>query len=177
MAEDLYGLMAEFVDPDRLVDGVRRIRLKGYRDLDAYTPFSVRGLAEAMDCEDTRPGWIALIAGLLCGLGVFFMEEYSAVVAYPLDVGGRPLDSWPMFIVPAFEGCLLGASVAAFGSIWILSGLPQPYHPVSNVPSFQLASRDRFFLIVKRHDPLFDRDRTWTDLCDLAPQNVFEVEP
>ena len=119
---------------------------------------------------------LVLLGGLAGCVGGFFLQYYTAAIDYPLNAGGRPLNSWPAFIVPTFECTILGASLAAVFGMFLLNGLPMPYHPVFNVPRFAQASRDRYFLVVKVKDPRFDRQATRAMLESLAPSEVADVE-
>jgi hypothetical protein len=172
MSGDLYGLMAEFTSAERLVDAARAARAAGYRQIEAYTPFSVEGLAEALELPPNRVPLIALIGGVIGGCGAFFLQWYSAVIDYPINSGGRPLNSWPAFIPATFELAVLGAALAAFGGLLALNGLPSLRHPVFDTPDFDLASRDRFFLCIRSEDPSFDATRTHEWLVSLAPLRV-----
>ena len=173
---DLYGVMAEFTDTERLLEAAHRTYAQGYRRLDAYTPFPVDGLAEAIGFHYNRLPLIVLLGGLLGGVGAFFMQWYSAVIDYPLNIGGRPLNSWPAFIPITFEVTILVAALSAVFGMLGLNGLPKPYHPVFNIPSFEMASRSHFFLVVHGDDPKFDRAAVREFLGGLGPKDVFEVE-
>lgn len=172
MSTTCYGLMAEFNSAEALVAAVRAARQDGYRQLEAYTPFSVDGLAEALELPASRIPLITLIGGIVGGLGAFFLQWYSAVIDYPINSGGRPLNSWPMFIPAVFELAVLGAALAAFGGMLLLNGLPSLRHPVFDTPDFDLASRNRFFLCIRSHDPRFEFDRTHAWLRGLDPLRV-----
>jgi hypothetical protein len=176
-ASRLYGLMAEFETAQALVEAATRARLAGYRKMDAYSPIPIEELNEALDLRRTRLPLVVLLGGITGGLAGYGLEYWSQVVAYPMNVGGRPFHSWPHFIPVTFETTVLGAALAAFVGLWALNGLPQPYHPVFNVPAFARASTDRFFLVIEAADPRFDRQRTWRFLEDLRPVGVYEVEP
>lgn len=170
----LYALLAEFADPRALVEAVRRCRER-YCDVDAYAPYAVDGLAEALGVRKNRVPLVTLLGGLVGGAGIYFLQWYSAVVDYPINSGGRPLDSWPVFIPPTFEITILGAALAAFFGMLFLNGLPKLHHPIFNAPEFELASRNRFFVAIRATDPDFDAARTRAFLEGLSPINVSEV--
>lgn len=177
MAPKLYGLMAEFRSPDDLVEAVRRTRAAGYRRIDAYTPFPIEALNEALDLHHSKMPAIVLGGALAGGLGGFGLAYWASVIAYPMNISGKPLNSWPAFIVPTFECTILVAGLAAVLGMLAINGLPMPYHPVFNCKSFALASRDRYFLCIEARDTLFDLEGTRRFLADLAPSEVMEVEP
>jgi hypothetical protein len=173
----LYGLMAEFDGPDDLLEAARRVYEEGYRRLDAYSPFPVPGLAEAIGFRRTRLPLLVLLGGIAGGLGGYFLQYWIAAIDYPINVGGRPLHSWPSFIPVTFELTVLVAALAAVLGMLALNGLPMPHHPVFNVPAFELATRNRFFLCIEAADPKFDGVGTKRFLESLKPRGVFEVEP
>ncbi|HSC22468.1 MAG TPA: DUF3341 domain-containing protein [Casimicrobiaceae bacterium] len=170
----LHALLAEFADPHSLIDAVTRCRER-YRDVDAYAPYAVDGLAEALGARKNRVPLVTLIGGLIGGAGIYFLQWYSAVVDYPINSGGRPLNSWPVFIPPTFELTILGAALAAFFGMLFLNGLPKLHHPIFNAPEFELASRNRFFVAIRATDPAFDTTRTRAFLESLGPIRVSEV--
>jgi Protein of unknown function (DUF3341) len=172
----IYGLLAEFSDPTELVTAVRRAYEEGYRQMDAYSPFPVEGLAEALGFHRTRVPLLVLIGGLIGCMGGYFLQYYIAAIHYPINIGGRPLNSWPAFIPITFELTVLVAALSAVLGLLALNGLPMPYHPVFNVPRFALATRDRFFLCIEALDPLFDREGTRRFLERSVPREVSEVE-
>jgi hypothetical protein len=168
--------MAEFDTAENLLAGAQRAYAEGYRQVDAYTPLPVEGLAEAMGWTRNRIPLIVLLGGLAGCLGGFFLQYYVAVLDYPINVGGRPLNSWPAFIPVTFELTILVAALSALLGLLALNRLPMPYHPVFNVPRFELASRNRFFLCVEARDPRFDREGTRRFLEGLNPRGVYDVE-
>jgi ActD protein len=172
----IYGLMAEFSSPETLLAATRRAYAEGFRRMDAYTPFPVDELAEALGFRKTVVPLIVLIGGLIGCIGGFYMQYWIAVIDYPLNVGGRPLNSWPSFIPVTFELTILIAALSAAIGLLALNGLPMPYHPVFNVERFELASRNRFFLCIEAMDAKFDREATRRFLEDSAAQGVYEVE-
>ena len=171
----VYGLMAEFDDPNALVAAAHLARLEGYRRMDAYSPFPIEELHEALALPHTRLPLIVLIGGLIGCVGGYALQYWAAAVAYPLNVGGKPLHSWPAFIPITFECTILVAAVSAVLGMLALNGLPMPYHPVFNVPRFALASRNRFFLCIESRDPKFDLDHTRYFLESLNPREVSTV--
>jgi len=176
-APTVFGLMAEFETPDGLVTATEKARLEGYRKMDAYSPIPIEELNEALGLNRTRLPKLVFLGGILGGLGGYGLEYWTQVIAYPLNIGGRPFHSWPHFIPVTFETTVLGAALTAFVGMWALNGLPMPYHPVFNVPAFARASRDRFFLMIETADPRFDRHATQKFLESLHPVGVSEVAP
>jgi hypothetical protein len=174
---ETYGLMAEFETGDALLEAAHRAREAGYRRMDGYSPFPLHGLSEALGFRRTRLPLVTLIGGVLGGGGAYFMMWYASVVSYPINIGGRPMHSWPSFIPITFELTVLFASFFALFGMFALNGLPKPYHPVFNVTEFARASRDRFFLVIESRDPLFDPAGTRQFLVGLSPENIFEVQP
>jgi len=172
----LFGLMAEFDDPEALLAAARRAYEEGYRQMDAYTPLPIEGLAEALGLRHTGVPPIVLAGGLIGCLGGFYLQYWVAVIDYPINVGGRPLNSWPAFIPVTFELTILVAALFAVFGLLALCRLPMPYHPVFNVRRFELASRNRFFLCIEARDPLFDRRRTRQFLESTRPRGVYDVD-
>ena len=177
VAEPLHGLMAEFETADALIAATERARLAGYRTMDAYSPIPLEELSEALALPPTRLPKAVFFGGVFGGLAGYLLEYWTQVIAYPVNVGGRPFHSWPQFIPVTFETTVLGAALTCFIGMWALNKLPMPYHPVFNVPAFARASTDRFFLCIESTDPQFDRDATWRFLQDQHPVGVSEVAP
>lgn len=171
----LYGLVAEFETPTTLVQASRSAHEAGYRKMDAYTPFPIEGLSEALGFRRTRMPMLILIGGIVGCIGGFALQYYCAVIAYPINVAGRPLNSWPSWIPVTFEMTILIASLTAVFGLLALCGLPAPYHPLFHVPRFALASRDRFFLCIEAVDPRFDLAATKAFLGGLGAREVSEV--
>ena len=173
----LYGLMAEFDTPTALVQAAERARLEGYRQMDAYSPIPIEELSEALGLRRTRLPILVFAGGLLGGIGGYSLEYWSQAIAYPLNIGGRPYNSWPLYIPVTFETTVLGAALTCFIGMWAMNKLPMPYHPVFNVPAFDRASRDRFFLCIEATDPRFDAQSTRAFLETLHPVGVSDVAP
>jgi hypothetical protein len=176
MTAPLYGVLAEFETPKTLLAAAQAAYANGYRKMDAYSPFPIDGLAEAIGFEATRVPLVVLIGGIVGGVAAYAMQYYSAVWDYPLNVGGRPLHSWPAFIPITFELTVLFAALAAVFGMLLMNGLPKPYHPVFNVPEFKLASQTRFFLCLKASDDRFRKAEAWRFLEALGALAVREVE-
>ena len=173
-----YGLMAEFADVNALVAAARRTRAEGYQQIDAYTPFPVHELFEALDLNDRRVPLFVLIGGIVGCLAGFGLCYWVSVIAYPMNIGGRPFNSWPAFIPVTFEVTILVASLTTVATLLILNGLPMPYHPVFNVKRFrERASQDALFLTIGADDPKFDLHRTRTFLQQLGAREINEIEP
>jgi hypothetical protein len=173
----MYGLIAEFENSEGLLAAARHAYEEGYRRMDAYSPLPIEGLAEAIGIRRTRIPLIVLLGGLTGCVGGFFLQYWIAVLDYPINVGGRPLNSWPSFIPVTFELTILLAAFSAVIGLFAVCRLPRPNHPVFNVPQFKMASQNRFFLCIESRDPRFDSERTRRFLASLRPQGVYDVEP
>jgi hypothetical protein len=173
---DPYGVLAEFGDPDTLLAATSRAREAGHTHMDAFTPFPVEGLAEELGFRRSAVPLVVLVGGILGAAGGYFLQYSLTVLDYPINVGGRPMHSAPMFIIVTFELCILVAALSAVLGMLALNRLPMPYHPVFNVPEFALASTNRFFLVIEAEDPWFDPVRTREFLKSLGAKEVWDVE-
>jgi hypothetical protein len=173
----LHGLLAEFRAPEEIVKAAQAVHQAGYRKVDAYTPYPMEEVIEALDLHRSHVPKIVLAGGLTGLLAGWGLQYWASVIAYPMNIGGRPFNAWPAFVVPSFETTVLFAALGAVVGMLALNGLPQPYHPVFNVESFALASRDRFFLCVEAEDPRFDLAATRALLQGLGAAEVSEVRP
>ena len=171
----IYGIMAEFDSPSDLVAAARRTYEAGYQKIDAYSPFPIEELAEAIGFHHNAVPLVVLIGGLVGCLSGYALQYWVSVITYPINVGGRPFHSWPAFIVVTFEMTILFAGLAAVLGMLALNGLPMPYHPVFNVPRFAFATKDRFFLMVFSTDPRFNAVDTRRFLEGLSPRSISEV--
>ena len=174
-ARSLHGIMAEFEEHEQVVAAAKRAYAEGYREMDAYSPFPVEGLAEAIGLGYSPVPLFTLMGGIAGGLGAYFMEWYSMGRLYPLNVGGRPHNSWPNFIPITFELTILIAALSTLVAMLALNRLPQPNHPVFNVPEFRRASIDRFFLCIEAQDPRFEAEGVRRFLAGLGAASVKEV--
>ena len=171
-----YGLMAEFESADALLSAAHRVREAGYEKTDAYSPFPIHGLAEALGFKDRRISRFVLMGGIAGALTGYGLQYWTMVIAYPLNIGGRPFHSWVAFIPPTFELTILFAAFTAGITMVALNGLPMPYHPVFNVAKFSRASQDTFFLAIEAGDPKFDAHATGEFLKSLNARDVVPVE-
>ena len=172
--QNVFGLAAAFENADDLLRASEQAYARGYRKMDAFAPFAVEGLPEALG-KRTRLPLLVLIGGIIGGTSGYYMQWYANVVSYPINIGGRPMHSWPAFIPITFELAVLCAGLVAFVGALASSGLPRPYHPMFNLPEFERASQDRFFLCIEADDPIFDRNVTREFLQGLRPLSVAEV--
>ncbi len=173
----LYGLMAEFDSAHTLYDAVLKAQKEGYDVMDAFTPMPVEAISEAIEHhKPSKVSLLVLIGGLTGASIAFFGQWWISAVDYPLNIGGRPLFSWPAFIPVTFELMVLLAAFSAVFGMFILNGLPQPYHPVFNVKNFERASQDRYFLVIESKDPKFDLQATRDFLAGVGSQEVHDVD-
>ena len=177
MSAPLYGLLAEFHAPEEIVKAAAGVHAAGYRKVDAYTPYPMEEVLDALHLHESHVPKLALAGGLVGMAGGWGLQYWSQVIAYPLNIGGRPLNSWPAFVIPTFETTVLGAAFATVVGMLLLNGFPQPYHPVFNVKSFATASRDRFFLCIEARAGHFDLEKTRALLKGLGAYEVSEVQP
>jgi len=173
---NLYGVMAQFDNPTDLVAAARETYAAGYRRINGYSPFPIEELSEAIGFKRTSLPLIVLIGGIIGALGGFSMQYWMEVINYPINVGGKPFNSWPAFIPITFECTVLAAAFAAVLGMLALNKLPQPYHPVFNAPNFALATRDSFFLVIESKDPKFNHDEVMRFLKSLEARDVCDVE-
>jgi len=171
-----FGLMAEFGSPDALLAAAERVKAAGYTRTDAFSPFPIHGLDDAIGFKENKVAPIIFIGGLFGLLGGFGLQYWCQVIAYPFNIGGRPLYSWVSWIPPTFEVTILIASISAFVGMLALNGLPTPYHPVFNAPRFERASQDTFFLVIEAADPKFDLDKTKALLAGFGAREVVTVD-
>jgi len=174
-ANGLYGLIAEFNEPEQVLVAAQRARAAGYRRLDAFTPYHVEGLAEELGMHSTGVPVITLLCGMTGGLTGYGMQFFAATIHYPLNVGGRPLHSWPAFVPITFELTILFAALGTVIGMLLLNGLPRPHHPVFETPFFETRNQSRFYLCIEARDPLFDPLATQEFLLQQNPAHVWEV--
>jgi Alternative complex III, ActD subunit len=174
---DLHGLLAEFHAPAEIVRAAHAVHAAGFRKVDAYTPYPMEEVLEALHLHHSHVPKLVLGGGLVGLAAGWGLQYWASVIEYPMNIGGRPFNAWPAFVVPSFETTVLFAALAAVFGMLALNGFPQPYHPVFNVPGFSAASRDRFFLCIEADDPQFDRKATLDFLKGLGAADVQEVMP
>jgi hypothetical protein len=171
-----YGLMAEFDTAQQLLDAAHKVREAGYTRTDAYSPMPIHGVAEALGMKERKIAPLVLMGGIAGALAGYSLEYWTSVIAYPLNIGGRPFHSWVAFIPPAFETTILFASATAVISMIALNGLPLPYHPVFNARQFHRASQDKFFLAIEAADPRYREEETRAFLAGLQAREVVTLE-
>jgi hypothetical protein len=172
----LYGLMAEFADAADLLCATQKTGAAGYRRLDAFSPFAIDGMDDALSLHSSSISYFVLAGTLIGAIVGFGMQYFAAVIIYPVNVGGRPLDSIPAFIPITFEMAVLFGAFTGLIAMLVLNGLPMPYHPVFNVPEFKEMTHGRFFLCIEARDPQFNLDATRQFLQSLNPLRVSDVE-
>jgi hypothetical protein len=171
----IYGLLAEFDTPTDLVDAAKAAHAAGYRKFDAYSPFPIEEASEAVGFHKSRVPLIVLVGSILGGASGYGLQYWINCISYPLNIGGKPYQSWPAFIVPTFELTILFAGLCGVFGMFALNGLPMPHHPLFNVDRFSLVTRDKFFLCVEAADPKFDMDGTQRFMESLRPTSISEV--
>jgi hypothetical protein len=171
----IYGMMAEFDNPTDLVKATEHAYAAGYRKMDAYTPYPIEELTDALGFRKNRVPLVVLVGGILGGLSGYLLQYWISAVSFPLNIGGRPYHSWPAFIIVTFEMTILFGGISAVVGMLALNGLPMPYHPVFNNPRFTSVTRDRFFLCIEAADPKFDAVSTGSFLMGLKAIDVTEV--
>ena len=171
----IYGLLAEFDSVDTVISAAQRVREAGYRKIDAYSPFPLEELSEAIGFEKNGVALVCLVGGLLGCTGAYLLQWWINTISYPVNIGGRPFHSWPSFIIVTFEMTILFSGLSSVFGMLALNGLPMPYHPVFNVPQFDAASKDKFFIIIFASDKNYDSVRTRAFLEGLDPLSVSEV--
>jgi hypothetical protein len=172
-----WGLAAEFAGADALLAAARAVHATGYRHAEAYAPFAIEGLPEALGLRSRGIAGACLVGGMLGGLGGFFMQWYAIAVSYPVDIGGRPAFSWPMFVPVSFSLAVLCGAFAAVAAMLWRAGMPRLYHPIFNTPDFDLATRNRFFLALRSDDPAFDAQIARALLARQDPIRICEIQP
>ena len=171
----IYGLLAEFDGEHELLQAATAVRDAGYRKIDAYTPLPVQGMSEALGLRPSRVPLVVLCCGLIGCVTGFLLQYWTMAIAYPFNIGGRPLAAWALFIPPAYEMTILFAAFGAVFGSFALNRLPQPYHPVFNVNSFEKVTTDGWFLAVEASDPRFEYGETRRFLESLGAKEVTDV--
>jgi hypothetical protein len=170
-----FGVLAEFADAEKLVAAAREVHSAGYRDVEAYSPLPVEGLAEALGFRRTKMPLVVLLGGIVGCFSGWALQYYASVIAYPLNVGGRPVNSWPSFVPVIFEMTVLVAALSAVLGMLAMNGLPRPHHPLFGIPQFDRATQDRFFLCILARDPMFHPTSVRQFLERLRPVGVTDV--
>lgn len=172
----LHGLVAEFDSPEELLAASKAAYAEGYRDMDAYTPYPIEEVCEALGIHGNKMPLIVLLGGIAGGIFGYGLQYWTTVIDYPLNLGGKPYHTMPMFVPVTFECIILFGALAAVVGMIALNGLPMPYHPIFNAPNIERATSDGFFLCIEATDPKFDIEKTRGFLARLQPQQVSEVE-
>ena len=168
----LFGMIAEYTEPEQLVEATKKAYAAGYRKMDGYSPFPIADMSEALHLRGTGVPPAVFLGGVLGAISGFGMAYIASAVHYPLNIGGRPFVSWQSFIPITFELMILFAAFANLGAMLALNGLPLPYHPIFNAKRFERASTDRFFLCIEATDPQYDEAKTRALLEATAPVEV-----
>jgi hypothetical protein len=171
----IYGLLAEFDTAEAVVEAAHRTYAAGYRKIDAYSPFPIEELSEAIGFHKNGVAPVCLLGGILGGTGAYLLQWWINTISYPVNIGGRPYHSWPAFIIVTFEMTILFGGLAAVFGMLVLNGLPQPYHPLFNVDRFSFVTRDRFFIAIFASDDKYDLVETREFLQTLHPHSISEV--
>jgi hypothetical protein len=174
---EIYGVMAEYHTPQELLEAIHAAKDAGWKTMDAFTPYPIEEVFEELGHHHSKVPLIVLVGGIIGGIGGFFLQYWVSAIEYPINIGGRPFNSWPAFIPVTFECTILLAALSAVFGMFALNGLPQPYHPVFNVKGFALASRNRYFLLIEHRDPKFTREAARTFLSSTNAHEVSDVEP
>ena len=172
----LHGVMAEYDTGQALVDAARQTMTHGFTRVEAYSPVPIEELNDIIHKRRTILPKLVLAGGLTGMATGFALQYWASVIAYPMNVGGRPMASWTAFIVPSYELTILFSALTAAIGMIVLNGLPQPYHPVFNVDRFSMASSDKFFLVIESKDPKFDQQAASTFLRGTGAKGVYPVE-
>lgn len=172
---ETWGVLAQFACADELCSAAERVRLAGFKSLEAFSPFPIEGLDKSLALKRSPMPWIILAGGIVGGSSIYSLEYWINLFAYPLNIGGRPLHSWPAFIPPAFEGSVMGASLFAVVGVILVCGLPRLHHPVFEIEAFRRASTDGFFLAVRSDDAKFDASQLMVLLQQAGALQCWEV--
>src|ERR1700756_5598426 len=171
----IYGLLAEFESVDSVISAAQRVNGACYRNIDAFSPVPLEELSEAIGFHKNGVALVCLVGGLLGGTAAFVLQWWINTIAYPVNIGGRPFNSWPSFIIVTFEMTILFSGLSAVFGMLALNGLPMPYHPVFNVPQFESVTKDHFFIVIFSSDKNYDAEQTRLFLEELKPISVAEV--
>jgi hypothetical protein len=174
--QDNYGLVAEFSSADALLEAAKKTKQEGYKNVDAYSPFPIHGLGDVLGFSGHKVAMLMLLGGIIGGLSGLGLEFWTSAIDYPLNIGGRPLASFPSFMPITFECTVLASALTGVVSMFVLNGLPEPYHPLFNVKKFERVTTDGFFLCVESTDPKFDASKTKKFLEGLNAEGVYDVE-
>ena len=175
-SSSIFGVIAEFDAPEEILEAAKKAKEVGYKNIDAYTPFPMEELTVALGVKQSKLSLFVLCCGIAGGLTGFFLPYFAAVIDYPLNIGGRPLNSWPYWIPITFELTILFAAIGAVVGMIFRNGLPRPVHPLFNVDRFERVTQDKFFLCIESTDPKFDHKETERFLRSLNPAFITTVD-